>query len=524
MFRILFRRLNEISIIKRMHYIICGTGVLALIEVYGLWVSLTAVAAFALGAIGLMFGAASIIIAISVRDSVKEGISSIVTGAGRIKRGDLKTRVAGDSKNEMSILSWTFNELVGKLETNITEVDRLSVMLSKEQEQTRHYRKVKEYFLVNMSHEIRTPMNAILGFARYLQESLTEPDQLESIKMIIKSGDHLLVTLNDILDFANIETGEISFVCLPFNLRDSVQSICMLMESKARAKEIGLSYTLDKNIPDAVYGDSIRLNQIILSLTSNAIKFTERGGVSISARVISDQEDQVMIEFNVQDSGIGIPLSKQKEIFNPFEQGTNHMKRKFGGTGIGLSIVKHLVALMGSEINVKSTPDEGSEFYFRMSFFKANVAEKWETSAADSTNLISESEDGKGIKVLIVEDNTINQLLAIKLLQKKGYQIMVAENGKIALHKYNQLDFDIILMDLQMPEMDGYETTIHIRNLDSYKKNVPIVAMTAHTIKGESEKCLKIGMNAYISKPFQAAELYEKIRLLVKESKKVVPV
>ena len=524
MFRILFRRLNEISILKRIHYIIYGIGVLVLVGLCSLWLRLSFIAAYTLGTIGLMCGSAGIIIAISVRDSVVEGIKGIVTGAGRIKRGDLKARIDGESKNEMSILSWTFNELVRKLETHITEVDRLSLLLSKEEEQTRHYQKVKEYFLVNMSHEIRTPMNAILGFARYLQESLKDPDQLESIKMIIKSGDHLLVTLNDILDFANIETGEISFVCLPFNLRDSIQSICMLMESKARIKGVGLSYTLDKNIPDAIYGDSIRLSQIILSLTSNAIKFTESGGVSIFVRTISDQEDQILIEFNVKDSGIGIPSSKQEEIFNPFEQGSNHMKRKFGGIGIGLSIVKHLVTLMGGEIKVKSIQNEGSEFYFRMSFFKANAGGKWETSANDPSKGILESEVGKGISVLVVEDNTINQLLVIKLLQKKGYQTTVAENGKIALHKYNQVDFDIILMDLQMPEMDGYETTIHIRNLDSYKKNIPIVAMTAHTIKGESEKCLEIGMNAYISKPFQATELYEKIRLLVKESKKVMPV
>lgn len=509
-------RLNDMSISRKLYITIACVALLIAIQLAVLCFPKLFVPAYPI-LFSLIAGATIIIMAVSIKRGLKKAIADIVTGAGQIKRGVLKTRVDTYSKHEMGILLWTFNELANKLEQNITEVERISVSLEQEQQRAAHYEKVKQHFLVNMSHEIRTPMNAVLGFARHLQESLTDKDQLESLKMIIKSGDHLLVTLNDILDFANIETGEISFVCLPFNLRDTIQSICMLMESNARLKEIGLSYTIHPDIPDSIYGDSVRLTQILLSLTSNAIKFTEKGGVSISARAVSDHDDHIVIEFKVKDTGIGIPLDKQEKIFNPFEQGTNHMKRKFGGTGIGLSIVKHLIALQEGAIQLESAPGEGSEFCFRLSFLKDHAGKDWERSAYNELCITSESEIGKDISVLVVEDNAINQLLVIKLLQKRGYQTTVAENGKIALHKYSNENFDIILMDLQMPEMDGYETTIHIRNMKTGKKDIPILAMTAHTIKGEREKCLAIGMNDYMSKPFHANELYDKLQALVKK-------
>lgn len=518
----LFRGVNDIAISKRLYFII---GLIALWAVIVLSVIVfpTKLMRFAALASSFVIGLISVGILVSVINSLKKGISDIVTGSGSIRKGNLKTRLDVSANHEIGILAWTFNELAHQHEQNLNELEELRISLTSEQQRAEHYEKAKQYFLVNMSHEIRTPMNAILGFARYLQESLEEPENLESVKMIIKSGEHLLVTLNDILDFANIETGEITFVCMPFNLRDTVQSICMLKEASAQLKYIGLNYSIDTHIPDAIYGDSVRLAQILLSLTSNAIKFTETGGVSVSAQIVADHDDHLIIEFSVKDSGIGIDIEMQEKIFNPFEQGANHMKRKFGGTGIGLSIVKHLIALQDGVIRLKSTPGAGSEFYFQLPFLKAHAGNDLTMSMKPHLSLLlEEAAAEKDINVLIVEDNAINQLLVIKLLEKKGYKTTVAENGKIALHKYAHSDFDIILMDLQMPEMDGYETAIHIRNLSSYKKDIPIVAMTAHTIKGEREKCLNIGMNDYISKPFYADELYEKIRLLVKEHRKAI--
>ncbi|TCC95842.1 response regulator [Pedobacter hiemivivus] len=510
----LLRRLNDISISRKLYFIISIVAVLVLIGLYA-----TGFAINSLSLLLLILGAMGTITIITINRSLIQDLNGITKGADLVTKGSFKTRVQVYSRDEVGILAMAFNDMANTFEQKIVELKLTEENLIREKERAEHFEKAKKHFLVNMSHEIRTPMNAILGFARYLQESLTDKDQLESIKMIVKSGEHLLATLNDILDLSNIETGEVSFMKLPFTLRDTVSSIYQLMEGNAKQKKIGLSYSLDDNIPDSIiYGDSVRLSQILLSLTSNALKFTEYGHVSITAKAVScDDDERIAIEFRVKDTGIGIPIEKQDKIFELFEQGTNHMTRKFGGTGIGLSIVKHLITLQQGEIRVHSVLNQGSEFCFSLSFFKTNLCkDNWDKHSKDLT-LTSDVVSGKGVKVLIVEDNAINQLLVIKLLQRHGYETTVAENGEIALHKYINDDFDIILMDLQMPEMDGYEATVQIRNLKSYKKDVPIVAMTAHTIKGEMEKCLSIGMNDYISKPFHANELYEKISSLVKE-------
>lgn len=518
----LIRGLNDLTISRRLHIVIGFMALWIMLCVRVMMVTpdlLTKI----FSVFCLVSAVVCILMTVSVISSLKNGIDAILDGANNIKETNSGARVDIGKKHEILILATTFSELAQLLQQNISEVKSLRVSLKKERQRAEHYERAKQYFLVNMSHEIRTPMNAILGFARYLQDSLKDSEEIESVKMIVESGEHLLATLNDILDFVNIETGEVSFVCLPFNLRDTVHSIFMLKHSNAKIKHIGLNYNIDKDIPEAIYGDAVRLAQILLSLTSNAIKFTESGGVLISARAVSDHDDHIIIEFSVRDTGMGIDINLQEKIFNPFEQGVNHMKRKFGGTGIGLSIVKHLIALQDGTIQLKSKPGEGSDFYFRLPFLKSHAGKCLNEFGDLQQNRAGESEDGKGIRVLIVEDNTINQLLVIKLLQKRGYQTSVAENGKIALQKYKDSDFDIILMDLQMPEMDGYETTIHIRSINSYKKDIPIVAMTAHTIKGEREKCLNIGMNDYISKPFHSNELYEKIKALVSDSAVPVP-
>lgn len=487
------RKLNDISISKRLYLTIAFTVLLITSALSGYLVDPKLVFLLSLG-----IGMCSILLTLSVHKNLKKGLGSIASCVQKIKEGELKSHAGVYSKDEIGGLAMAFNEMANVLDKNIKDQ--------------------KQHFLINMSHEIRTPMNAILGFARHLEESLYEKDQQESIKMIIKSGDHLLMTFNDILDFSRIGTGKIDFMVLPFDLNETIQSIFMLTEPHARFKKVGLTYSIDNDIPKMLYGDSVRLTQILLNLTSNAIKFTERGGVIISVAKVGEGLDDVVVEFRIKDTGIGIAPEKMDKIFEVFEQGTNSMSRKFGGTGIGLSIVKRLITLQGGKISVDSTPGRGSEFYFSLPFSKQNSYED-ENGVKENLNHNEESrKEGEGIKVLIVEDNAINQLLVLKLLQKRGYDTTVAENGQIALHKYDKADFDIILMDLRMPEMDGYEATIQIRKMDSYKRFVPIVAMTAHTIKGEYERCMSIGMNDYISKPFRAAELYEKIQLLVKKA------
>ena len=472
-------------------------------------------------ALSLTIGMTSIAIAISINRNLKKGLDAIAEGAELIKKGKLKSRVRVYSKDEIGALAIAFNEMANTLDKKIEQLKLTEQHLLNEKERAEQSDIAKQHFLINISHEIRTPMNAILGFARYLEESLKEKDQQESIKMIINSGDHLLMTFNDILDFTRIGTGKINFIVLPFNLNEVVESIFMLTDPNARLKKIELSYNVDDNIPNLLYGDSVRLTQILLNLTSNAIKFTEQGGVAISACKIDEDHNQVVIQFMIKDTGIGIAPESTKKIFDVFEQGTSGLSRKFSGTGIGLSIVKQLLTLQGGTIWVDSIVEKGSEFYFTLPFSKHTLPEQFERTEVKVYPSGDSIKEGSGIRVLIVEDNPINQLLVLKLLQKHGYDTTVAENGRIALHKYNKTDFDIILMDLQMPEMDGYEATIAIRQMNSGKKQVPIVAMTAHTIKGEYEKCMGVGMNDYISKPFRATELYEKIQKLVNKKEQV---
>lgn len=422
-------------------------------------------------------------------------------------------------KSNVPIQTPDFDGLAQQLELKNKELLGIAKELIRERKNRASSEKAKQIFLVNMSHEIRTPMNGIMGFARLLDGTLILDDQRESLQMIIKSADQLMAILNDILDFSRLEAGDIDFQNKPFPVKDTVHSIYRMMEHGAKCKGLELSYDIPDTLPEVMSGDAIRLGQILLNLTSNAIKFTEKGGVKISLKLLDEQGDRVSVAFNVHDTGIGIPPSKQQKVFDFFEQVNSDTSRRYAGTGLGLSIVKRLVELQGGEVFLDSVLGKGSDFYFTLHFLKVSGKLKREILGAGYSLQQPTILNGKGVKVLIVEDNPINQLLVIKVLENQGYEITVAGNGRIALQAYEKQSFDIILMDLQMPELDGYETTRIIRKMRGKKGGIPIVAMTAHTIKGELEKCVSIGMNDYISKPFNSAELYKKIEMILKKAR-----
>ena len=369
--------------------------------------------------------------------------------------------------------------------------------------------KAKQQFLSNMSHEIRTPMNAIIGFTKVVLKTDLTAKQKEYITAIKMSGDALIVLINDILDLAKVDAGKMVFDQTPFKLASSISAMLHLFEPKIHEKNLELVKVYDDNIPEVLVGDPVRLHQIILNLVSNAVKFTAKGKIIVNVRLLTEDEEKVTIEFSVSDTGIGIPEDKIGKIFENFQQASSGTSRLYGGTGLGLAIVKQLVEPQGGSISVKSTIDEGSTFSFSLSFLKTEAEAEIEAELEELDTEI------KHIKVLVVEDIPLNQLLMKTLLDDFGFERDIAANGRIAIEKLQEKTYDIILMDLQMPEMNGFEATEYIRNTMNSK--IPIIALTADVTTVDLAKCKAVGMNDYIAKPVDERLLYNKIVCLVKK-------
>jgi two-component system, chemotaxis family, CheB/CheR fusion protein len=369
--------------------------------------------------------------------------------------------------------------------------------------------KAKQQFLSNMSHEIRTPMNAIVGFTKVLLKTELNAKQKEYLDAIRQSGSSLIVLINDILDLAKVDAGKMTFEKIPFKIRSSLSAMVNLFELKTEEKNLKLVSEYDPAIPDVLVGDPVRLHQIILNLVSNAIKFTSKGKITIAIRLLQQDAEKAMIEFAVTDTGIGIPENKTATIFENFQQAYTDTSRVYGGTGLGLAIVKQLVEAQGGIINVKSKINQGSTFSFTLQFLKTD-------EPVEAGTEITEPDAGsKHIKVLVVEDMALNQLLMKTLLDDFGFERDIAANGKIAIKKLKEKEYDIILMDVQMPEMNGFEATEYIRN--KMKSTIPIIALTADVTTVDLEKCKEVGMNDYIAKPVDEKILYSKIISLVKK-------
>jgi len=369
--------------------------------------------------------------------------------------------------------------------------------------------KAKQQFLSNMSHEIRTPMNAIIGFTKVLLKTDLSIKQKEYLTAIKMSGDALIVLINDILDLAKVDAGKMVFEQTPFKLALSISAMLHLFETKIQEKNLELVKIYDDNIPEVLVGDPVRLHQIILNLVSNAVKFTNEGKITVSVRLLSEEEDIVTLEFAVADTGIGIPAIKIGKIFENFQQASSGTTRLYGGTGLGLAIVKQLVEPQGGTISVKSKIDEGSTFSFTLSF------QKTKSQAESDEEVMELDSEVTDIKVLVVEDIPLNQLLMKTLLDDFGFERDIASNGRIAIEKLQAKSYDVILMDLQMPEMNGFEATEYIRK--TLHSKIPIIALTADVTTVDLAKCKSVGMNDYIAKPVDEKLLYNKIVGLVKK-------
>lgn len=403
-------------------------------------------------------------------------------------------------------------------ESNLNKINRLQSLIStlnSKKNEAESIAEMKSSFLANMSHEIRTPMNGIMGLTKLLLNTRLSGKQNEYLRAIESSSDTLLVIINDILDLSKIEAGKLSLEKKEFLFINLLSSVVGVFEGKALEKGIELVANYHQNnLPEVLVGDSVRLNQILYNLINNAVKFTQEGSVTLAVNTVEMSDKDVLLKFTITDTGIGISQEQQSQIFNEFSQANSSTTREFGGTGLGLSIVKKLVELQGGSVTIVSEEEKGSSFIFEILYPHKKISESNISVSNDSLDF-----NLGGLKILLVEDNPVNQLVVTDLLSEVGAEVELAVNGQEAINLFNPEKHAVILMDMQMPVMDGYEA---IRRLRNGGFDVPIIALTAHVSEVEMEKCKSAGANEYLSKPYKPSELYQKISQLL-NTREVLP-
>jgi signal transduction histidine kinase/DNA-binding response OmpR family regulator len=438
------------------------------------------------------------------------------------------------SNDELGNLVDAFNQMLDQIEkydieigsfqkSLVKQVTERTLALEKAKLAAESANRAKSDFLAAMSHEIRTPMNGVVGFASLLQETELNAQQRDYVKVITQSGDKLLTIIDDILDFSKMEIDKLTLKTQDFVLKKLVDDVDTFFKPKASKKGLSFNVSIDPELPYLVHGDPVRISQVLFNLVGNAIKFTSHGSVEVAVNLIHQTEDELVLNFIVQDTGIGVAMDKLDLLFQPFSQADGSITRQFGGTGLGLVISDRLVKLMNGTINVSSMPGEGSSFsatiQLRQSekpdspfvvqpkLINAEVSETAENQKANA------AESLKGLSVLVVDDDAINLALAEGLLSHKGITVISATGGDEALDMIEQQSIDLVLMDLEMPEMSGFETTRRLRKMAGKAKTVPIIALTAHAFPEKRREVMDVGMNDLLAKPYKPEQLYQMITL-----------
>lgn len=414
----------------------------------------------------------------------------------QIAQGDLSQRV-----DFLGEFSKSFNSMIESLRTK----QRMEEELKRAKEAAESATRAKGEFLANMSHEIRTPLNAILGSIDLLLNSEMTEEQSEYVRMLMSAADALRGLLNDVLDFSRIEAGKLVLEEVDFDVRSVMSIVESVLTVKTKEKHLDLTQSVDSDIPERLCGDLGRLRQILLNLGNNAVKFTERGSVTLEAQLYESHPTDVVLHFSVSDTGIGIPEEKLVSVFDRFTQADSSTTRKFGGTGLGLAISSQLAKAMGGHMWVESEKGKGSTFHFTVRLKRVVISKVADVS---TTQELMAMTDLKGLRILLAEDNFFNQVVAGEILRRLGCEVIVVANGREAIEALDRYQVDVVLMDVQMPEIDGIEATRKIRAKET-DRHIPIIALTAHAFAEDRVRCFEAGMDEHIAKPISRSELLQ---------------
>ena len=477
-----------------------------------------------------------VLLTIMMTRKITSPVRRLAVISQEISEDKIDQQIKIDTRDEISDLAGAFNRMLERLRLYRGQVAEYQQSLEEKvvqstalAQQAAEASRTKSQFLANMSHEIRTPLNGVLGMAELLLGTDLRGRQRRLAETLFRSGEALLSVINDILDFSKIEAGKLDLESIDFDLRDTVDGLIDLFAENAGKKGLELRCSFNGDVPSALIGDPLRLRQVLSNLISNAIKFTERGEIVVGISADGENEGKTLLRFEVRDTGIGIKAGTLSQIFDSFSQADGSTTRKYGGTGLGLAISKQLCNMMGGQIHVESVYGKGSTFSFTAFLEKQPVQpEYYDGTRLKGPRAFQETAYEKGIehsfkyRILLAEDNAVNQEVGRAMLENLGCRVDVASDGRELLRLLETGKYELIFMDCQMPEMDGYAATRQIRiNESQGRTHVPIVALTAHAMEGDRERCLEAGMDDYLSKPFTLQQLAEMLTRWVPCDRKV---